>query len=184
MQNHSSEIWKDVEGYKGLYQVSDQGRVKSLARIVPMSDGRKYRVSEKILNPAWDGHYFHVILSASRAEKTHLVHRLMLEAFVGPCPEGMESRHLDGNAENNRLDNLCWDTHDENMKDKIRHGTSTPRIPRGPGHAYKMKGRVGELLALWDSGKLTISEIARKFEVSFASAQYHIKKHRIRGDLR
>lgn len=53
-----------------------------------------------------------------------LVHRLVLEAFVGPCPEGMECRHLDGNPANNRLDNLCWGTRRENCEDAVRHGTA------------------------------------------------------------
>lgn len=51
------------------------------------------------------------------------VHVLVLLAFVGPCPEGMECRHLDGNPANNRLDNLCWGTGSENWNDKRRHGT-------------------------------------------------------------
>ena len=45
------------------------------------------------------------------------IHRLVLESFVGPCPDGMETRHLDGNRENNHFQNLCWGTHSENMKD-------------------------------------------------------------------
>jgi hypothetical protein len=52
------------------------------------------------------------------------VHTLVLEAFVGPCPEGMEARHLDGNAFNNLLSNLTWGTKLDNAKDKIKHGTS------------------------------------------------------------
>ncbi|WP_439621469.1 HNH endonuclease signature motif containing protein [Gemmata sp.] len=51
------------------------------------------------------------------------VHRLILEAFVGPCPLGMETRHLDGDRLNNRLDNLAWGTPAENAADRIRHGT-------------------------------------------------------------
>ena len=49
------------------------------------------------------------------------VHRLLLAAFVGPCPEGMECRHLDGNRLNNKLENLCWGTHYENIQDRTRH---------------------------------------------------------------
>lgn len=52
-----------------------------------------------------------------------MVHRLMLEAFVGPCPPGMECRHLNGVADDNRLENLCWGTHLENEMDRRRHGT-------------------------------------------------------------
>lgn len=52
-----------------------------------------------------------------------LVHRLVLEAFVGPCPGGMECRHLDGNPRNNNLSNLKWGTRSENQQDSVRHGT-------------------------------------------------------------
>jgi HNH endonuclease len=55
------------------------------------------------------------------------VHILVLEAFVGPCPEGLECRHLDGNPGNNRLDNLCWGTRKENYDDSVRHGTASLR---------------------------------------------------------
>jgi hypothetical protein len=51
------------------------------------------------------------------------VHRLVLEAFVGPCPEGEECRHLNGDPGDNRLANLCWGTVAENRMDKVRHGT-------------------------------------------------------------
>lgn len=53
------------------------------------------------------------------------VHRLVLEAFLGPCPELMEGCHNDGDASNNRLENLRWDTKKNNHADKIRHGTSS-----------------------------------------------------------
>ena len=53
-----------------------------------------------------------------------LVHRLVLQAFVGHCPKGMECRHLDGDQINNRLENLQWGTRTENMADMIRHGKS------------------------------------------------------------
>src|SRR3990172_3451877 len=51
------------------------------------------------------------------------VHHLMLETFIGACPLGMETRHLDGNPVNNRINNLCWGTHQENVADSIKHGT-------------------------------------------------------------
>jgi len=61
------------------------------------------------------------------------VHRLVLLAFRGPCPGGMECRHLDGNRANNRLENLCWGTKRQNFDDRARHGTM-PRGERNPRH--------------------------------------------------
>lgn len=54
-----------------------------------------------------------------------LMHRLMLETYVGPCPEGMEGCHKDGNKHNNDADNLYWGTRKQNMQDAIRHGVTT-----------------------------------------------------------
>lgn len=57
-------------------------------------------------------------------ERQRFVHCIVLEAFIGPCPEGMECRHLDGNPANNRIGNLKWGTPAENHADSVRHGTA------------------------------------------------------------
>jgi len=61
--------------------------------------------------------------SVPAKDKQLNVHTCVLLAFVGPKPEGMECRHLNGNCHDNRLENLKWGTHQENMQDQIRHGT-------------------------------------------------------------
>ncbi len=112
------EIWKDVIGCEGLYQVSNHGRVKSL---------NYHRMGiAKILKPKKHGKYnhLHVDLRNNGQRKDCFVHRLVLTSFVGCCPEGKECLHLDGNASNNRLENLRWGTHAENMRDMINHGRS------------------------------------------------------------
>lgn len=63
-----------------------------------------------------------VFLYGEDGPRNRFVHRLVLEAFIGPCPPGLECRHIDGDPSNNWLDNLCWETHDENDADKKRHG--------------------------------------------------------------
>jgi hypothetical protein len=68
-----------------------------------------------------------VAFQVDRRHFTAYVHRLVLKAFVGPCPEGMEGCHWDGDACNNKLDNLRWATHAENVEDSIRHGTFYPK---------------------------------------------------------
>jgi hypothetical protein len=57
------------------------------------------------------------------------VHRLVLEAFVGPCPDGMECCHEDGDSTNNRVDNLRWDTHEANVRERLEHfgGRRSPK---------------------------------------------------------
>ncbi len=71
-----------------------------------------------------------LMLRADGFYRMRYVHQLVLEAFVGPCPSGLECRHLDGNPDNNQLENLRWGTRLENMADKKLHGTERPPAPR------------------------------------------------------
>lgn len=105
------EEWRHLDRFPG-YQVSSLGRVK----------GRRGGILSESLN---DG-YPHVKMSVYGRRK---VHQLVCEAWNGPCPAGMMTRHRDGNRLNNRFDNLCWGTNSENQKDRIAHGHPTPRLP-------------------------------------------------------
>lgn len=175
------EVFFDVVGWKGFYRVSNYGRIESLPRAVPMVDGRTYRVRGKFLKPAFNGHYYHVILSSSGKEELRLVHRLVLENFVGPAPEGQECLHGDRNTANNRLDNLRWGTPAENYQDRKRHGTTVLGRKFGKGNSRKLKDRVDELLVLWDTGQYTLSELATMFGVTSVTVGYHVKKRRRDG---
>lgn len=67
----------------------------------------------------------HLVVAIKPSGKKRLVHHLILETFVGPCPPGMECRHFpDRNPANNRLNNIQWGTNEENHADRIIHGTS------------------------------------------------------------
>lgn len=102
-------VMKPVPGYEGLYQVSRDGLVvgpKGIRKSFPDKRGRHF-----------------VSLCQSGEQKMFAVHRLVLMAFVGPCPDGMECAHLNGNPSDNRLENLAWMTHRENESHKIIHGT-------------------------------------------------------------
>ena len=109
---------------------------------------------------------------------TRFVHRLVLEAFVGPCPDGMECRHLDGNPGNNRLENLAWGTPKENAADSIRHGTSFFLTERGRtvgrkgrpvGSGCKItRDQVAIIRAIVDPEKRdgTAGRLAREWDIS------------------
>lgn len=112
------EEWRDIAGFEGRYQVSSFGSVRGL--IAPNSRPRKH---PKILKPTHNDRCTTVSLWVKYKCHTRLLHRLVLEAFIGPCPEGMEGSHLDGNHRNNRVDNLCWETHIDNMARMNEHGT-------------------------------------------------------------
>lgn len=112
------EQWVPVVGYEALYEVSDLGRVRSFDRVASNGSHRKGRV----LTPTGI-RYLHVTLSLGAGVKVQqAVHRLVLEAFTGACPAGMEALHRDDDPTNNGLSNLRWGTHIENTVDKISNG--------------------------------------------------------------
>lgn len=124
-----SEVWKDIAGYEGAYQVSNFGNVRSIDRLVSVTyeggkEGVKRRRGVKMRPKRIVGGYLMVSISRKGSDTGLLVHRLVLEAFVGPCPEGMEGCHNDSNPENNFLGNLRWDTSKSNHQDRVSNGTS------------------------------------------------------------
>lgn len=115
------EIWKDVVGYEGLYQVSNLGRVKSYAHIVRCRNGIRIQPS-KVLSNCFDGKYFHVTLFRNNKRNICLVHRLVAVAFI-PNPNNKKTiNHIDGVKTNNKVDNLEWNTYSENIKHAFRLG--------------------------------------------------------------
>lgn len=120
------ENWLPVVGYEGLYEVSDRGRVKSVARIIDRN-GSPVRIRERILKNQLGGRRdqlrYLVSLSCNGRSRTQRVHRLVARAFHGRCPRGREVCHDNGNGLDNRATNLRYDTKSNNNLDQTRHGT-------------------------------------------------------------
>jgi NUMOD4 motif-containing protein/HNH endonuclease len=125
------EIWLPVTGYEGRYEVSSLGRIRTLVKV-----GRKARGG--LLKPFPKGSYRAVKLYLNGTSRTIGVHQLVLTAFRGPCPAGREGCHNDGEAANNVLANLRWDTRSANTLDAVRHGTHPQARKQtcGKGHEY------------------------------------------------
>lgn len=119
------EYWRDIPGYEGFYRASDWGRLKSIGRWVIYSNGRRRLRKGKILQSVLNSsNYLDVCLYKNKKRKVFRVHQLILLAFVGPRPEGKECRHFpDRDRTNNKLENIQWSTHAENIKDKDIRGT-------------------------------------------------------------
>lgn len=116
----SDERWLTVPSYEGAYEVSSVGRVRSLARL----DGQNRRVPAAIKKSRLnhDGYPVVTLSKDSRSQKC-FVHMLVLAAFVGPRPDGLVTRHLNGDSEDNRIENLTYGTQADNLRDRVRHGT-------------------------------------------------------------
>lgn len=101
---------------------------------------------------------------ARGGKKTALrIHRLVLEAFVGPCPVGLVGCHNDGNRSNNLVENLRWDTHQSNADDALRHGTRA----RGSrcGATKLLEDDVIEIRRMRSEGE-TFGDLAARFQVT------------------
>lgn len=137
MNDTTTERWLPVIGYEGFYEVSDMGRARSVTRVIQNGIRRVTRTGKmRRINPG----PYRMQLSISRdgIARTVGIHTLVMAAFVGPNPEGMEICHNDGDFRNNRLDNLRYDTHQANMMDSVAHN-SHPFARRDrckKGHIY------------------------------------------------
>lgn len=120
------EQWKPIPEYEGYYEVSDLGNIRSLPRQVMKFDGQisfNVRGKQLALNKISNG-YLQVMLSANGAKKTYSVHRLVLRAFIGEPPDKHEACHSNGIRDDNRIENLRWDTRVNNFKDREKHGNT------------------------------------------------------------
>lgn len=143
------EEWRDIENYKGLYQVSNMGNVKSLERTVWNSGKGCYKtVHERILKPRKNRcGYPYVNLCKDGNVKTYTIHRLVAQAFM-PNPQSLpQVNHIDENKENNHVDNLEWVT----CKENINHGTRTAKTCKPIIAIHKITGLILEFQSIHEA---------------------------------
>lgn len=130
MSDSNSTTFKDIPGFPG-YRAGDDGTIWSCWRNCRW--GSFFSDKWHVIKPgvqkkrSFGRRYRYVNLHDENGTIACRVHRLILLTFVGPCPEGMQCRHLDGNPGNNRLDNLAWGTTEENIEDRKAHNRYTHR---------------------------------------------------------
>lgn len=169
--NQDIEIWKPILGYQDIYEVSSCGRIKSLHRLIRrnLKDTKSnYFSDEKLLNP-WKNtnSYLSVTLRKDGISKVFRVHRIVAETFMGTCPENMEVCHKNGKRDDNRLENLRFDSRSNNHLDKINHNTDN----RGEKHPLSKLSEIDVKKIMSMKDIKPIKEIANEFNIS----QRHIK---------
>jgi len=154
------------------YAITQSGKVWVKIRY----DGQGRKAGGKWLRPApcKRGNYPVVTLSKNNNKRTFCIHTLVLEAYIGKRPVGKECRHLDGNPQNNNLDNLCWGTHSENMLDRALHGTSNRGERQGRS---KLTERDVRLIIYINKTKLFLqNDIGILFGVGLSSISSIVRK--------
>lgn len=121
---YDTEEWRVAVGVRG-YEVSSAGRVRSVDRSVFGADGRTRRFRGQVIQGSYDKRlgYYRVVLYVGGKAIGRTVHSLVAEAFIGPCPEGHEVRHKNGQHGDCRAINLEYGTRSENNHDQVRHDT-------------------------------------------------------------
>jgi len=169
-----TETWKPIAGYETLYEVSDEGRVRSIRS--PHGDG--------ILRGDVDRYgYRRVVLVKDGGRKRHKVHRLVCHAFNGPPPEGTECGHRNGQRQDNNSANLAWITRSENTLDSIRHGTFHRHGPPGGERHSQARLSDQQIAAIRADRVAGLSEraLAAKYGISRAHAHQIVTgKKRVR----
>ena len=153
------EIWKDIPNYEGLYQVSNLGRVKSLNRKVVDKNGVVNNYKGKILNPSNNKSGRPSLrLCKETKQKRYMVSFLVALTFIGPRPDNYDVCHKNGNNQDNRLENLYFDTRSQNTIDHYRYGSKNP--------SGKLSvDEVLEIRRLYNTGKYSLREIAKVYNI-------------------
>jgi len=160
-----NEHWTPVVGYERYYEVSDQGRVSSLDRLIVPTKGVAYWLNGRILSQTKNRRgYYRVALWRGNKGRTREVHKLVAGAFLGKCPNGKQVRHLDGTRTNNNKRNLKYGTPLENQHDRERHGTKLV----GEQHPMSRFSdqRRAEIVLEYKTTPSTMRSVSNKYGVS------------------
>jgi hypothetical protein len=160
------EIWKDIPGFETKYQVSNMGRVRSLDQIwvQTAASGRLHLHRKKglILRPGLNAQgYPTVVLGRKYGSAT--VHSLVAKAFLGIPAAWQQVRHLNNRRNDPRLENLCYGTRLDNLKDSVRHGTFACRYEKQRHLSIK---QVADIIVEYGKGGVTQKALAERYSVA------------------
>jgi len=152
---------RHVPDYPG-YAVTDRGEVWSCRNWHKPTEVGDFRITWRKLKPSKSQGYPDLVICIHNKRKTVKVHHLVLLAFVGPKPDGMETLHRDGNKSNANLSNLHYGTREENIEDKKRHGTSG--LGRRSGNAKLKDEDIPKIVEMYKT--MYAGDVAKHFGVS------------------
>lgn len=181
-EDFTNERWLTVAGFEGRYEVSDHGRVRALFEMRSSTGGvnRRWPPPPRIVasNRPPSARYRQVVLCGVDGKLTvRRVHRLVMEAFVGARPSGMECRHLNGDQDDCRRSNLAWGTSVQNTADARRHGRGNAG-ERNP--SAKLTGSNVEEIRTLASGGAPYHTIAKRFGVAQTTVRDIVNRRRWR----
>ena len=146
------EEWKDIEGYEGLYQISNEGRVKSLRKNIIKKDAKhsqEYRLIQ---------------LCHNKVNKTFYVHRLVAKAFILNPENLLEVNHIDGDPTNNHVTNLEWSTRSEQLLHAYRLGLAQTKVGEESNFAkLTEKQAIGILI---DKVQISVKDLCEEYNVT------------------
>lgn len=164
------EVWKNIDGYDGIFQVSNLGSVRSVDRFVNGAYGKRWikgKYFKPVLNKS-DG-YLRVVFMVDGVSKRHYVHRLIANAFL-PKINGKEYvNHIDGNKLNNSISNLEWCTLKENQQHAFRIGLNHGKSGTANNNAKLSSQMAKEIIKDYQSGTYTYRELAKKYHVGHST---------------
>lgn len=170
--NKDTEVWKDIKGYEGLYQVSNLGNVKSLDRIIPFRNS-EMSIKGKMLTKKNVKGYHMAQLCSDGIKVRKSVHRLVAQAFIPNKHNKPEVNHLDENKQNNKVDNLEWATSKENANYGVRNKKISDVVKKN-GFITKSK-RVSQV-------DLLSGDVIKVFD-SLAEANLSLGKKKSSGNI-
>lgn len=178
------EIWVDIMGYEGYYQVSNIGNVKTMKREVKMFNGGSYLSDERLMIPnITPKGYLRVGLLKDKIVKKYLVHRLVAHHFIENNQNYDQINHIDGNKKNNCLSNLEWCNNSQNVKHSYKIGLQKAKVGKD-NHSSKKVAKYdmeGNLIKIYDY----MTEAARDNNscVANISACCNGKRNKVRGHI-
>jgi hypothetical protein len=171
------ELWKDIQGYEGMYQVSNFGMIRGLDRVRNGKNNKTHRVNGVILKPgiAPNGYLFVILKKPKTKNWIISIHKLVALVFI-PNPQNKpQINHKDGNKSNNNYTNLEWCTSKENQNHSSINGFTA--FGEKNGNNKLKETAVIEIRKYWECKTLSVMELAKKYNVDRTTI-YNIVKNK------